>query len=77
MHQYDVDRIKEYTHLTYCESQKEVFQAIAKVLGGNSNMENTRNIFLHADTDNTRRIVEWMIKKKNHGGKSTHKNSIG
>ena len=76
MHQYDVDRIKEYPHLTYCESQKEVFQAIAKVLGDNPNMKNTKNIFLHADTDNTRRILEWMIKKKNQVGKSTHENSI-
>ena len=56
-----------YPHMTYCKTMKDVFDKIKDVFYKPICQEDTdiaNKVFDRVDTDNTKRLVEWMLEHK-------------
>ena len=58
--QYSIDAVKNYANMTYCETQDKVFSKMKELMDGKYDFSKT--LFKYVDTDNTKRLVEWMLK---------------
>lgn len=62
--QYHLDAIQEYPHLIWCDTIKDVVSEIRKYSGRNQqDFVVSDKMFKYHDTDNTKRMLEWMFKQ--------------
>lgn len=61
---YHIENHKLFSHIFFCKTQKDVFAKIQNLLNTNPRMFNfASKIFKYVDTNNTQRLVEWMLNK--------------
>ena len=63
MKHYSVDRIHDYPHLIYCNTLEDVITHAKDILYHNPKIDVAQDLFMHVDTNNTKRLVEWMIER--------------
>ena len=62
MPQYHMENFGHYENLTYCKSIDDALDAAKSLL--DKEFDFSKRLFMHVDTDNSKRLVEWMIENR-------------
>ena len=63
MRQYVVDKLQSYPHINYCKTLSELIQSVSKFVLSNKKFSFSKDIFIHVDQNNSRRLIDWMVQK--------------
>ena len=61
---YKMENISKYPHLTMCNSNAQFFSTLESLVKGNDKCDFAYKTFQYVDTDNTKRLVEWMLEHR-------------
>lgn len=61
---YKMENISKYPHLTMCNTNSQFFDELNKLVKGDGKCDFSHKTFEYVDTDNTKRLVEWMLNNR-------------